>query len=280
MLWKAMKLTALTVGGAGLVGGMIFGSDLVSYVRSSFSSISRAVKENIPVEFQIERARVLLADTGPEMDRNVRLMAEEEVDIASLRDDIARTKQSLDDEKSRLAKLRDDLNTSQTSFTFGDFVYSRQELVSELARRFQNYQQALAALDQKEQLLVNRQKALSAAMQGLSLARAERSTLQSEIDGLEGRYRLAQATAAGSGLQMDDSKLGQAEQVVSDVRHQLDVSDRVLAQEARFAQSMPIDAIDEKDLLNQVNAQLSQTRQTPAASPGALSDAAGSGAAR
>ena len=257
MLWKAIKLTALTVSGASVLGALVFGTDLTSYVRSSCNSMSRSVKDTIPIDFQISRARDLLADTGPEMQKNIRLMAEEEVDIATLRDDIARGQQSLDDEKVRLGKLRDDLATSQNSFTFGDFAYSRQELIEELARRFGNYQQALAAQDQKRQLLVNRQKALGQAMQAMDIARTQSATLQSEIDALDGRYRLTLSTSAGGDAHLDDSKLAQAEQVVSDVRRQLDISDRVLAQEAKFTQPMPLDAIDEKDLMTQVDAELS-----------------------
>ena len=81
MLWKAIKLAVVTVGGSALAAGFIFGTDLGSYVRSTFSSTARAVKGDIPVDFQIQRARDLLADTGPEIQKNVRLMAEEGVHL-------------------------------------------------------------------------------------------------------------------------------------------------------------------------------------------------------
>jgi hypothetical protein len=264
MLWKAIKLATITVGSAALVGGFICETEAGSYVRSTYNSMFRAVKADVPVDFQIQRARDLLADTGPEMQKNVRLMAEEEVDIADLRTDIGRTKQSLADEKTRLQKLRDDLATAQVSFIFGDFTYSRQELAQELSRRLQNYQQGLSAESQKEQLLIDRQKALGAAVQAMDIARAQRTTLESEIEGLEGRYRLVQATAAGSGEEIDNSKLAQATQAVGEIRRQLDISDRMLAQEARFSQPMPIDTVNEKDLLSQVDAQLSGHPSEPA----------------
>jgi hypothetical protein len=264
MLWKAIKLATITVGSAALVGGFIYETEAGSYVRSTYNSMFRAAKADVPVDFQIQRARDLLADTGPEMQKNVRLMAEEEVDIADLRTDIGRTKQSLGDEKTRLQKLRDDLATSQVSFTFGDFTYTRQELAQELSRRLQNYQQGISAESQKEQLLIDRQKALGAAVQAMDIARAQRTTLESEIEGLEGRYRLVQATAAGSGEEIDNSKLAQATQAIGEIRRQLDISDRMLAQEARFSQPMPIDTVNEKDLLSQVDAQLSGHPSQPA----------------
>jgi hypothetical protein len=273
MFYRAIKLGVIAVGGAALVCGFVFGTEAGGYVRSTVNSMFRTVKESVPVDFQLQRARDLLAATGPEMEKNVRLMAEEEVDIADLRADISRTQQSLADEKTRLAKLRDNLATSQASFTFGDFTYTRQELIDELSRRFQNYQQGLSAESQKEQLLFDRQKALGAAMQALDMARAQRTTLESEIDGLEGRYRLAQATAAGAGEPIDNSKLAQASQAVDEIRRQLDISDRMLAQEARFTRPMPLDSVNEKDLLTQVDAQLNNN-QPPTATPAIdLSDA-------
>jgi hypothetical protein len=45
MLWKAIKLTALTASGASVLGALVFGTDLTSYVRSSCDSMSRSVKE-------------------------------------------------------------------------------------------------------------------------------------------------------------------------------------------------------------------------------------------
>jgi chromosome segregation ATPase len=257
MLWKAIKLGVITAAGAGILGGVLFGTDLVSYVGSSFHSISLAVKENIPNEFQISRARDLLDDTGPEMQKNIRLIAEEEVDIASLRGDIAQANQSLDAEKVRMQTLRDDLGTNQSAFTIGELSYSRPQLTQELAQQFANFKEAEISLQQKQQLLENRQSALAAANQAIQVASDQRAGLQSEIDALEARYRLVQATAVGTDVQVDNTKLAQAQKVIGDVRRQLAISEQMLAEEARFAHAVPANAVNEQDLLKQVDGCLS-----------------------
>jgi chromosome segregation ATPase len=273
MLWKAVKLASLTTASAAAIGGVVFGSDLISYVRSSAHSVSLAVKDDVPVEFQIRRVRDLLDDSVPEMQKNIRLMAEQEVDIASMKTDIAQCRQSLDDEKSRLQKLRDVLTSPLTSFTFGDLTYTRAQLTDELAQSFDEYKQAEAALEQKVQLLDTRQKALAEETVALERANTERAALQSQVDALEGRYHLVQATAGGTDLSIDSSKLSQAQQEISDLRRQLDVSEQVLATEAKFARPPQIDVVDEKQLLSQVDSQLSQPADSvPAPSP-QLSDA-------
>jgi len=270
MLWKTIKLGVAATGGAAILGGALFGSDLASYVDSSFHCVSSAVKENIPVEFQIRRARDLLEATAPEMQKNIRLIAEEEVDIASLRGDITQANQSLAAEKVRLQTLRDDLGTNQSTFTIGDFAYTRPQLTQELAQRFTSYKEATNSLQQKQQLLENRQQALAAANQAMQIASDQRTGLQSEIDGLEAHYRLIQATAVGTDVQVDNTKLAQAEKVVGDVRRQLSISEHMLAEEAKFAHAVPADATNEKDLLTQVDAYL------PSAAPTAVTDATNS----
>jgi hypothetical protein len=275
MLWKAVKLAALTTAGAAAIGGVVFGSDLLSYVRSSAHSVSLAVKDNVPVDFQIGRVRDLLDDSIPEMQKNIRLMAEQEVDIASLKTDISESRQSLEDERHRLARLRDALGTSQTSFTFGDLTYTRTQLTDELAQSFDCYKQAESALEQKAQLLDTRQKALAEETVALERANAERAALQSQVDALEGRYHLEQATASGTDLSIDSSKLAQAQQAVTDLRRQLDISEQVLATEAKFTRPIQIDVVDEKELLSQVDSQLSGNPASTPAPADQVTDAAG-----
>jgi hypothetical protein len=265
MVWKALKLGALTVGGGAIIGGLVLGSDLGSFVRSSCKSVRVAVKDNIPIDFQLRRARDLLDETGPEMKQNVRLMAEQEVEIASLKGDIELARQNLSEEKLRVAKLRDCLTTAQTSFSFGDFTYGREQLKQELARRFNLFKEGESALEGKQQLLTNRQKALAAAMQAMETARVQRAALQSQIEALEGQYRLVEATSTGTNVQIDNSKLAQAQKVIAEVRKQLDISEHMLAHEAKFTQPMQIDVIDEKDLLTQVDSHLSGKPQVATA---------------
>jgi uncharacterized protein (DUF3084 family) len=186
----------------------------------------------------------------------------------------------LDDEKRRLQRLRDALSSVQMSFTFGDLTYSREQVEQELAQSFDNFKQAEAALEQKTQLLDTRQKALAEETVAMERANAQRAALQSQVDALEGRYRLVQATASGNDLAIDGSKLAQAQQVMADLRHQLDVSERVLATEARFAQPIQADVVDEKELLEQVDAQLSDHQKPLPAPSGQVSDAQNPAGAR
>lgn len=260
MLWKMIKYGGLTAGAGLLAGGLVLGSDLGSYVRSSCRSMQVAVKDNIPVEFELRRARDLLDGVGPELHENIRLVAEQEVEIGSLKNELQQSRQALVDEKHRIQKLRDCLSSQQTSFTFDGMSFSRNQIERDLSRQFTHFREAEAALKSRQQLLENRQQSLVAAMEAMESAKAQKATLEAQVEGLEAQYRLVQAASVGSDFQLDHSRLAQAQKVVGEIRKQLEVTEHVLAHEAKFTQPVPVDAIDEKDLLTQVDARLAQDK--------------------
>jgi DNA repair exonuclease SbcCD ATPase subunit len=265
MIWKAIKFGTLTAGVGLLAGGLVLGGDLGSYIRSSCHSMQVSIKDNIPVEFQLRRARDLLDGVGPELHANVRRVAEQEVEIASLKGDLDQSRQSLAVEKHRIQMLRDCLNTSQTSYTFDGIDFTRQQVEHDLGRQFAHFREAEAALKARTQLLESRQQSLAAAMEAMESAKAQKATLEAQVEGLEAQYRLVQAASAGTKFQLDGGRLAQAQNVVDDIRKQLAVTEHVLAHEAKFTRPIPVDAIDEKDLLQQVDARLAQGDPQPIA---------------
>src|SRR3990170_4375633 len=52
-----IKKTLVTVLGLGLLVGFVFGRDAFSYLATSYSRLTGAVKDSVPIEFQIDRAR-------------------------------------------------------------------------------------------------------------------------------------------------------------------------------------------------------------------------------
>ena len=239
-----------------LAGGSMFWEQLTSYVRSSARSVRLAVKDNIPVDFELRRAHDLLDEIGPEMHNNVRAIAEQEVEVATLQRDINESKLSIGDERTRVTKLRDAVAGGQTSFTFGDMSFSHNQMTQELSRRFMHLKEAETAVAAKQDLLENRQKSLIAAQEALENAKSQKAALEAQIEGAGGcNHKLVQAKSqsASQPVEFDHSKLAQAKQVIGDIHKQLDVAEHVLAHEAKFTQSIPVDAVDEKDLLTQVD---------------------------
>jgi hypothetical protein len=253
MLFRYIKYSAIGAAGLLMVGGFLFGSDVFSYIRSSARSVQTAVKDSVPLEFELKRARDLLDDIIPEMHANVRLIAQEEVEVSSLKDDIGRHQLAMADEKVRVQKLRDSLTVQQVSYTFGGRQFTREQLTDDLSRRFEQFKEAQVVLAGKERLLTTREKSLQSAMTMLDKTKGQKARLEDRIAGLESQYRLIKAAAAGSHIQMDNSKLAQTEKVIEEIKKRLDVSERILAHEAQFTPEIPVDTINEKDLVQQVD---------------------------
>jgi chromosome segregation ATPase len=190
------------------------------------------------------------------MHANLRLVAQEEVELEQLRQDIATSEEQLSAERVRVAKLRDMLDVQQASYRVSDRTYTREQVREDLSRRFERIKEAEVVLAGKQRLLGTREQALEAAVTVLQRTRSQKSLLEDRIEGLQAQHRLVQAAQVGSRVQVDGSKLAQTEKLISDIKKRLDVAERVLAREGDFVQGINVDVVDEGDLLADVDAYL------------------------
>ena len=253
MITKLLSRSVLIVVAVMLIGGFIFGKDVVSYVSSSAKSVQDAVKDAVPVEFELSRARDLLDEIIPEMHANIRLIAQEEVEVAALKNDIEKSKESMLEEKARIAKLRESLEVQQAAYYFGDKQYSRTYVKEDLENRFERFKESELILASKEKLLNTRENSLQAAMNVLEQTRAQKRLLEDKIESLASQHRLVKAASIKSDIKVDNSKLAQTEKLISQIQKRLDVAERVLAHESNFVQAIPVDSVTEKDLFAQID---------------------------
>ncbi|MGD8501636.1 MAG: hypothetical protein PVJ86_13375 [Phycisphaerales bacterium] len=261
MVMKWLKRSVIVAAGVSLVGGLLFGKDVVSYVRSSAKSVQTAVKDSVPIEFELRRARDLLEEIIPEMHANVRLIAQEEVEVAALKVDIANSEKAMEEEELRIAKLRDALGKPQAQYCFGGREYPRSYVKEDLANRFERFRESEVVLASKRRLLATRENSLHAAMQLLERTRGRKRMLEDKIESLASQHRLVKAAAMGSQIQVDNSKLAQTEKLITQIKKRLDVAERILAHESKFVQAIPVDAVVEADLLTQVDEYFQGRRQ-------------------
>jgi hypothetical protein len=253
MIAKWLKRGLVGATGLVLVGGILFGGDLVSYVRSSARGVRTVVKESVPIEFELRRARDLLEDIIPEMRANIELIAQEEVEVASLKAEIAKGREALQEEEEKIQTLRASLERPKAQYCFAGRTFTRAEVKTDLAARFERFKEGELVLASKERLLASREKSLNAAMQLLEKTQGQKRILENRIEALASQYRLVKAAAVGSKVHIDGSKLAQTEKLIAQIQKRLDVAERVLAHESRFVESIPVDTVAETDLIAQVD---------------------------
>jgi hypothetical protein len=253
MITRWLKMGVIGTVGLGLLGGMIFGKDVVSYVRSSANSVRTVVKDSVPIEFELRRARDLLEDIIPEMHANIRLIAQEEVEVASLKGEITKNREGLEVERTKIKALRGSLEVHRATYTFAGRQYSRGDVKVDLASRFERLREGELVLASRERLLTSRENSLNAAMQLLDKTRAQKNILQNKIEALASQYRIVKAEAVGSKVHVDNGKLAQTEKLIAQIQKRLNVAERVLAHESRFVDNIPVETVVEADLIAQVD---------------------------
>jgi len=256
MILRWAKWGVMGVVGIGLLGGMIFGKDMVSYVKSSARGVRAAVKDSVPIEFELRRARDMLEEIIPEVHANIRLIAQEEVEVAALKGEITKGQDALKDEENKIKTLRVALEQPRVEYTFAGRSYARSEVKEDLAARFARFRESEIVLASRVKLLDSREKSLSAAMQMLDKTKSQKRILEDRIEALASQYRTLQAAATGTRFQVDSSKLAQTQKLITDIQKRLDVAERVLAHESKFVESIPVNELDtvaETDLVAQVD---------------------------
>jgi len=236
-----------------VVGTCLFGKDVLSYARSSGKWARTAIKDSVPVEFELRRARDLLEDIIPEMHANIALIAKEEVEVAALKEEISNAEKSVNDQWIRIAQLREYLKTDDKVFNFRGKQYSRQQVKDDLSWRFDRFKESELVLASKKKLLNTRQFALQSSMNLLERTKGRKRLLASKIENLETQHRLLQAHAVESGISIDNSKLAKTESLINDVKKRLTVAERVLAHENLFVQTIPLDEVTETDLTGEID---------------------------
>lgn len=245
-----------------LVGGwLLLGANLHSYMRTSARSVQDAVKESVPVEFELRRARDLIEAILPELQSQVRVIAQEEVEIAALEKDITNDIARLDSERQTLARLRDAMNVQKVSYSLGSRSLTRDQLTAQLQQRFERFKQGEVTLDSKERLLEKRRESLSAALAMLDQTRHRKAELEQKVEALAAENRLVKASRIEAGFRIDGSNLSEADQLLSQIETRLDVAARVLAHENdiyadQVSDGIVIELVDEQHLLSEIDSYL------------------------
>lgn len=245
-----------------LVGGhLLFGSTVGSYVRTAAARVQHFCQGKVPMEFEIARARTMVADLAPDIRETLTAIAQEEVSIHRLEKEIASTRDNLEGERVALLTLREQLSKGLASYKIGGRSYSQETLQSELHRRFTSYKRIDETLKSKEELLGLRQGALQAAREKYDALLASQRELGDELASLEARHKMIEAHKAANEFSIDDSQLSQARQMINSLQDRLQVEANVAEQEGKLLKQIPLDDIPPADLGEQIDSYF----HTPAA---------------
>ncbi len=255
-MFKLIKWTVVGVGGALILGGLVFGTDLFGYASSSYKQFRTKVKSAVPVELEIQRARDLLADLVPELKANIVLVAQEEVAVDELEKELSKERQRVASARDKMRGMKDTLTVQPVAYS-ADLGRTRQ--VEALAMQLERVRLGEKLLEGKDKVLSVRKRSLDTAIQTLKGAQVRKVELEAEIERLEHDVRLMKLENQGPRVCVEQSSLAKAERLVAELRKRLEVAQKVLASGAVIDEDPPTAPVSEDEIICRVNEYLDET---------------------
>lgn len=223
------------------IGTMVFGTDVFSYARTSFHSAQNKIRSEVPLEFEIERAREEVAQLIPEVRKSMHIIAEEEVSVANLKKSVEKRELAMDRQEEAILALSSDLKSNDSQFVYAGHAYSQHEVEKDLSDRFNRFKSAEETLQRERELLSAKENALKTHRETLEGMLSQRKSLEVELERLEARVRTINARKQIASIEVDDSKLNRVKSLISTIDKRLDVEDAVLAADGEYSGLIPIE---------------------------------------
>jgi chromosome segregation ATPase len=251
------------------LGTVVFGRDAYSYLVTGVQTVRDTVRGEVPVEFEIERARREVEQLVPEIRKSMHLIAREQVEVEHLSEAIVRREKELANQEEAILALSEKLKTGETRFVVAGRTYNESEVQRDLAQRFNRFRTSEDALKADRETRTAREGALQAHRDALEGMLSQRKTLEVELDRLDARVRTIAARKTISDIAIDDSHLAHCKHLIRDIDGKLDVEEKLLDADANFAGLIPVEMEESvpEDLVNQVDSYFQDRDATDAATP-------------
>jgi phage shock protein A len=233
-----MLKKTIVIGAAVVLLGVLFGR---SHVRTAVGMAKQAVKENVPVQFEIKRAREMIRGLVPEIEKNMHLIAREETEVAKLEKQVANSEEQLAKDRESILRLKNDLSTGTEVFVYAGRNYSAKQVKDDLTHRFDQFKTREATTDNLRKILSARQTSLTAAREKLESMLAAKRTLEVDVENLEARQKMVEVAQTTSDFNFDDSQLARTKELISEIGDRIEVAERLVNADTHFHDRIPLE---------------------------------------
>lgn len=234
-----------------IVGGLV-ATGAWSYVRTGMGHASQAVKDSVPIEWEIKRARQMINDLKPEIAKNMQIVAKEEVSVARLGEEITNKQNVLVKSRDDIMRLKDDLKSGSVHFVYAGRKYSQTQVRDDLTNRFKQFQVHEQTTQKLSQVLAAREKNLDAARRKLDEMLSAKRELEVEVENLQARMTMVEVAQTSNPVSIDDSHLSSTRQLLDEISTRIDVAERLSASEGALSGTIPLDETETSDVLKEI----------------------------
>jgi len=264
-----LKKAVIASAGVALLATVFFGRDAWSYLSTSAGWVKDSVKESVPIQFEIERARKMVKDLVPDIRTNMHVIAKEEVEVARLEKQIGDAEQRLASDRSGLMRLKEDVASGKSEYLYGGRNYTVQQVKLDMANRFERYKTGDATLASLREIHTARQK-----LEGML---AMKRQLEVDLENLDAGLKMVEAKQTVAEYNFDDSRLSRAKELISELRTRLDVAGKMIDAEGTFQDEIDLTESQAEDIVDEVT-EYFDSPQVPENGPQIAADATTSAA--
>jgi phage shock protein A len=242
-----------------LVGLFLFGRHAASYVGTGAGWVRDTVKDSVPLNFEIDRARNMVKNLQPEIQKNMHVIAKEEAEVERLEQQVQQAEDKLEKDKTDLMRLSTDVASGKNEFKYSGRIYKVSQVKADMANRLERVKTADATINSLRDILAARRQGLEAGRQKLEAMLAAKEQLLAKIENLQARMKMVEVAQASSEFSFDDSKLGTVKDLVNDLQTRIQVAEKLVSVEGSFQGEIQLDSPVDEDIVDQVAEYLGQS---------------------
>lgn len=235
-----------------LLLGLLFGRDAISYTTTSLGWVRQSVRDSVPISFELERARKMIRDLDPEIERNMHLIAKEEVEVKGLKEQLATGEKSLAKNRSDIERLTNDLKRGDTTFVYCGKSYSPRQVETDLTQRFESFKVKQATFEKLGQIVGARERGLVAGRDKLKAMQAAKQQLEVDVANLEARMEMVRVAQSTSEFNFDDSHLSRTKDLVKGIGTRIEVAEKLVSAETTYPGQIDLEEPAASNITEQV----------------------------
>ena len=252
---KSMLKKMVLAGGAlALLSGVSVGTPIWSYARCGANWMTDSASDAVPMEWELKRARQMIADLKPEIEINARRIAQEKVEVVRLDEQLKDTNERLAKAESDITRLSGDLKSENTSYSYGGRTYTSVQVKSDLANRFDRFKTRRETAEKLQQILTARQASLQSAHERMEAMLAAKRQLEVEVENLQARLGALRVAQTSSNLNLDDSHLARTRELLDEIATRIDVEEETLQVDDAYFGEIDLDTPTQENLLDDISA--------------------------
>ncbi len=264
-MFRLLKKAAFGAALLGVGTYLWFGTPAGSYGRTVYGETVRWIYGQVPLDFQIARAKQLLKETDPAIKSTIKGIAEERVRIAKLEKEVVALNQQLSTETGSMLALKTELQRDGKlqRVNFNGRNWDRKVAEKELVRKFEFCKATTETVKLKEKVIAARQEGLIAAEQKHDKLQSLRKQFEAQIEQLETQYKQLQVKEMAQNIRIDDTKLTELKECLDSISDTMNVEEEFSKMNASTMPTKEGDEVNFTDVISGIEKQFGKD-QAPA----------------